>query len=86
MFIEKNGYVVMDKIEMRFVNEDMDFSENVEEAYIFESREHAIQVVKEFEDEFNKANPNCKYEIVNFHQTISLDRLFLDRREEPINE
>ena len=70
MYIEKNGYVIMRKEEMNFLTVDEDFSDDIEDAEVFEeyqfAQEHLIGLKDEYGDE---------YEIVKYHKTIWLDRM-----------
>ena len=50
MYIEKNGYVVMDIEQMNFLDRNSEFSEDIEDAEIFE--EYAI--AKETSDSLNE--------------------------------
>ena len=75
MYIEKNGYVVMDIEQMNFLDRNSEFSEDIEDVEIFE--EYAI--AKETSDGLNEDSKECssspnKYEIIKYHKTIWLDK------------
>lgn len=70
MYIEKNGYVVMKKDEMSFIDETIELTDEIEEALVYSSYQDAEQTAKEL----NEDEPSC-YEVINYHQTIWLDKM-----------
>ena len=77
MYIEKNGYVVMNVEEMNFYNTEGTFSEEIEEAEVFTDLSEANQLCKDLSIE-----RNTEYEVVRFSQTTWLDKCFTLRDDE----
>lgn len=76
MYIEKNGYVIMHKEEMSFLTLDEEFSDDIEEAEVFEEYKFAQEHLVGLEEEFGR-----EYEIVKYHKTIWLDKMGLNKEE-----
>lgn len=76
MYIEHNGYVIMQKKDMRFIDFDCDTTEDVEEAKVYSEYQDAMKDLMEF----NKDFPDS-FEIVNYHKTIWLDKVDLEDPE-----
>lgn len=50
MYIEKNGFLVVNPIEMSFLTEDRDFSDDLELAELFSSNNSALEAIDQFID------------------------------------
>lgn len=68
MYIERNGYLVVNPEELSFLTKDRDFSDDLESADIFGSNISALEAIDQFIEGANR------YIVVNYHQTIWLDR------------
>ena len=77
MYIEKNGYVIMNVEEMNFYDTEGTFSENIEEAELFTDLSEVNKLCKDLSIE-----RDTQYEVVRFSQTIWLDKCFTTPNEE----
>lgn len=72
MYVEKNGYLVMKTEEMSFLDREGTFSDDIEDAEIFEDLSVAKTNVNELNEEYGNL-----YEIVAYHKTIWIDKMGL---------
>lgn len=75
MYIEKNGYVIMNIEQMSFLDGNTELSDDIEDADIFEE----YITAKEISDNLNNDAKECNsspdiYEVVKYHKTIWLDK------------
>jgi hypothetical protein len=73
MYVEENGYVIMNKEDMRFYGKDTDFVDEIDEAMVYTDKSAALEDLYGFNEEY----PDC-YELVNFHKTIWLDKMGIE--------
>lgn len=50
MYIERNGFLVVNQREMSFLTEDRDFSDDLELAELFSSNNSALEAIDQFVD------------------------------------
>lgn len=79
MYVEHNGYVIMHKEDMRFIDEDFDSTEELNEAKVYAERAEAEADLAELNKEFADS-----FEIINYHKTIWLDRCNLEHTQTTI--
>lgn len=68
MYFEKNGYLVSNPQDLSFLTEDMDFTDDLSLAEIFNSNESALDAINKF------TNGEERYEILRYNNTIWIDR------------
>lgn len=66
MYIEKNGYLVVNPTELSFLTEDRDFSDDLEMAEIFSSNTSALEAINQFVE-------GDKYIVLRYSNTIWID-------------
>lgn len=66
MYIEKNGYLVVNPTELSFLTEDRDFSDNLEMAEIFSSNTSALEAINQFVE-------GDRYIVLRYNNTIWID-------------
>ena len=85
MYIEKNGYVVMKSEEMSFFDRTGEFSDDIEDADIFEEYSLAKEFADGLNDDIKKCNSSVDvYEVVKYHKTIWLDKVGLTNEKTTI--
>lgn len=81
MYIEKNGYVIMETEQMSFISnemslaDDVELTDNIEDAEVYDE----YNIAKEYCDGLNEENKITndslnKYEVVKYQKTIWLDK------------
>lgn len=70
MYIEKNGYVVMTRRGMSFLDSDGEETDNYEEAEVYFDFDSAFTEALLYEEENDD-----KADVICFHQTTFLDKL-----------
>ena len=85
MYIEKNGYLVMKSEEMSFFDRTGEFSDDIEDADIFEEYSLAKEFADGLNDDIKKCNSSVDvYEVVKYHKTIWLDKVGLTNEKTTI--
>lgn len=78
MYVEKNGYVIMNKETMEFLEvgfeSPSDTTGNVDEACVYEDMAYAIEDCKNL----NLEQSDSPFEIVRYEKTIWIDKMFMD--------
>lgn len=68
MYIEKNGFLVVNPTEMSFLTEDRDFSDDLECAELFSSNNSALEAISQF------VNGEKEYIVLRCNTTIWIDK------------
>ena len=68
MYIEKNGFLVVNPIEMSFLTEDRDFTDDLEGAELFSSNNSALEAINQFID------GEEKFIVLRCNTTIWIDK------------
>lgn len=78
MYVEKNGYVIMNKETMEFLEvgfeSPSDTTGNVDEACVYEDMAYAIEDCRNL----NLEQSGSPFEIVRYEKTIWIDKMFMD--------
>lgn len=67
MYIEKNGFLVVNPKEMSFLTEDRDFTDDLEYAELFSSNNSALEAINQF------VNGEEQFIVLRCNTTIWLD-------------
>lgn len=68
MYIEKNGFLVVNPKEMSFLTEDRDFTDDLECAELFSSNNSALEAINQF------VNGEEQFIVLRCNTTIWLDK------------
>lgn len=66
MYIEKNGYLVVNPIELSFLTEDRDFSDDLNLAEIFSSNTSTLEAIDQFVE-------GDRFVVLRYNNTIWID-------------